>query len=277
MLILEKSVRNFYPERLSRNLPLVVGEQRNPTIIQIGDVKIGHGFKTVIAGPCTLESLEHTLSLGRRLKRSGISIFRGSVFKNRTSPYSFQGHGFEALSWHKEVKKQFNLLIETEITDAKQIETVADCVDIIRVGARNMHNSVLLQELGKIKKPIILKRSFGATIEEWLSAAEYLMYHGNEEIILCERGIRTFEPSTRFSLDFCGLARVLEITHLPVIIDPSHAAGSSSLVLPLAKAALALGVHGLLIEVHDKPEAALCDGFQAITPDVLDLVISEIN
>ncbi|MEN9654277.1 MAG: phospho-2-dehydro-3-deoxyheptonate aldolase, partial [Chlamydiota bacterium] len=200
-----------------------------------------------------------------------------SAYKPRTSPYSFQGLGTQGLTFHKQAQQKHGLAIETEVLDVRDVDVVAAHVDLIRIGARNMQHFPLLKEMGRITKPVLLKRGFGSTIDEWLMSAEYILSHGNPNVILCERGIRTFEPSTRATLDISSIAVLRERTHLPVIADPSHAAGKKNFVAPLAKAALAAGADGLLIEVHHDPESALCDGSQAINLEEFARLLDELD
>lgn len=236
------------------------------TKIKIKDVEIGGKEVVLMAGPCAIESEEQLLSIAKEMKDTGIKVLRGSAFKPRTSPYSFQGMGREGLKIHKRVQKEHGLLIETEVMDVRDVEIVAEYMDIVRVGARNMQNFDLLKEVGKCGKPVILKRGISATIEEWLMSAEYIMAHGNHEVILCERGIRTFENMTRSTLDLSSVAVVKTLSHLPVIVDPSHAAGRKDIIPGLSKASVAIGADGLLIEVHHDPKGAKCDGKQALLP-----------
>ncbi|WP_213318620.1 3-deoxy-7-phosphoheptulonate synthase [Chlamydiifrater volucris] len=220
----------------------------------------------IIAGPCALESYEQTLEIALAVKAAGAKIFRGSAYKPRTSPYSFQGRGKEALLWHKKAQAVHGLLTETEVTCPRLTELCAEHVDILRVGMRNMQNFSLLEEVGKTGRPVILKRGASSTLKEWLLAAEYILKENNSgPVILCERGIRTFETSMRYTLDFGTALIAKEISCLPVIIDPSHAAGHRRWVLPLAQAALSLGIDGIMIEVHPHPERALSDSQQQIT------------
>nr|WP_034734209.1 3-deoxy-7-phosphoheptulonate synthase [Chlamydia gallinacea] len=236
------------------------------------------GMPLLIAGPCTLESYEHTLAIGLAVKEAGATVLRGSIRKPRTSPYTFQGWDREKVSWHKEAQRVHGLLTETEVLDVRDVEITAEHVDILRIGARNMQNFTLLQEVSRAHRPVILKRHPSATIEEWLSAAEYILNSPTcPGVILCERGIRSFETSTRYTLDLNTLALLKEISPLPIIADPSHASGKRSLVAPLAKAAMAAGADGLIIEVHESPERALCDGKQHITPQELKELFSSIR
>ena len=243
-------------------------------VVDVKGIKIGGNNPLVfIAGPCTIESKEKAEEITKAVKNSGANIFRGGSYKLRTSPYSFQGLGNAAL----DILKDLDMPTVSEITSIEQIPYFEKCVDIIQVGARNMHNYELLKALGKSNKPIILKRGFDSTIEEWLYAAEYIILGGNKNVILCERGIRTFTNETRFTLDLGAVTYVKKLSRLPVIVDPSHAAGKSSLVKPLALAAISAGADGLIIEVDTNPEKAISDGEQAITPEVLKEIIDESN
>lgn len=233
------------------------------TTVKVGNVSIGEGFFTVIAGPCSVESTEQILEIAKSVQLSGATIMRGGVFKPRTSPYAFQGLQEEGLKMLIAAKKATGLPIITEIMNQTQI-ALMDEVDIIQIGARNMQNFDLLKEVGKCRKPILLKRGLSNTIEELLMSAEYIMSEGNEQVILCERGIRTFETMTRNTLDLSAIPLLKQKSHLPVIVDPSHAAGIRSLVAPLAKAAMAVGADGLMIEAHNDPARALCDGAQSL-------------
>ena len=237
------------------------------SVINVGGVEIGGRKIQVIAGPCSVETQEQVTDIAKSIKLGGASMLRGGAFKPRTSPYSFQGLKEVGLDYLKGAKKETGLPIVTEIMSPYMIERFVEDVDLIQVGARNMQNFELLKELGKTNKPILLKRGLAATIEEWLMAAEYIMSEGNENVILCERGIRTFETYTRNTLDVSAIPAVKKLSHLPVVVDPSHAAGMWWMVEPLAKAAVAVGADGLLIEVHNDPEAAWCDGAQSLKPD----------
>lgn len=236
------------------------------TIIDVRGVKIGGSNIVVMAGPCSVESYEQVDIIAREVKASGATILRGGAFKPRTSPYSYQGMGIEGLQILREIGDKYELPIVSELMDTDHIEDFVKYVDIIQVGARNMQNFALLKQLGKIKTPILLKRGFSNTIEEWLMSAEYIMSGGNENIILCERGIRTFEPYTRNTLDISTVPIVKKLSHLPVIIDPSHAAGMWDLVESLSLASIAAGADGLIIEVHHEPEKAMSDGAQSLKP-----------
>jgi len=237
-----------------------------PTLIPLGnDVIIGGKSLILMAGPCAIESEEQLITTGLALREHGVEVLRASAFKPRTSPYSFQGLGKEGLEMHRRAKLIHGLLIESEVMDPRDVEKSAEILDVLRVGARNMSNFDLLKELGGCRKPVILKRGIAATVDEWLLAAEYLLYHGNPRVILCERGIRTFETATRYTLDLSSVPVLKSRTHLPVIVDPSHAAGKASLVPALARAAVAVGCHGLLIEVHCNPASSTCDAEQALS------------
>lgn len=239
------------------------------TVIPVGDTLIGGKELTIIAGPCTVESEEQMLRTAQAVKKCGATLLRGGAFKARTSPYSFQGMGPAGLSILARAGHQVGLPVISEITDSSQLPWFED-VDVIQVGARNMQNYSLLKELGRQDKPVLLKRGMSATYEEWLMSAEYIMAEGNEQVILCERGIRTFETETRNTLDLTAVPVLKHRTHLPVIVDPSHGTGKASLVPAMAKAAVAAGAHGVMIEVHPDPDSALCDGGQSITPGELE-------
>ena len=246
------------------------------TVISVGNVKIGGGNFVLMAGPCSVESREQLCSIAESVKGAGAQIFRGGAFKPRTSPYAFQGLRSYGISLMLEAKKETGLPIITEIMDLSQL-SLFDEVDIIQVGARNMQNFELLKELGKIKKPVLLKRGLSATIQELLMSAEYIMAGGNNDVILCERGIRTFETATRNTLDLSAIPVLKELTHLPVVIDPSHSTGIARYVKPMSLAAVAAGADGLIIEVHNDPAHALCDGQQSLTPNAFYELSSQIN
>src|SRR5213593_2446264 len=234
------------------------------TLVEVRGRRVGDGFFGLIAGPCTVETREQTLETARAVAASGASMLRGGAFKPRTSPYTFQGLGEEALDILQEAREETGLPVVTELMDPRHVEAVLDAADVIQIGARNMQNFMLLAEVGRADKPILLKRGPSASVEELLMAAEYVARQGNERIILCERGIKTFERTTRYTLDLGSVAVLKHETHLPVIVDPSHAAGRRDLVLPLARAAAAVGADGIMVEVHPRPEEALCDGPQQI-------------
>ena len=248
----------------------------NDTIVEIGNVKIGGGHFAVIAGPCSIETEEQIIECATAVKNSGADILRGGAFKPRTSPYAFQGLKDEGIRLLLKAKETTGLPIITEIMNTRALDLFAD-VDIIQVGARNMQNFDLLQELGKTKKPILLKRGLANTLQELLMSAEYIMSEGNENVILCERGIRSFETYTRNTLDLSAVPVLHELTHLPVVVDPSHATGKSRLVPPMAAAAVAAGADGIMVEVHNNPSCALCDGAQSLTPAQFDELNKRIH
>lgn len=247
------------------------------TIIEVNGVKIGGGNIVVMSGPCSVESREQIISVAKSVKEAGSQILRGGAYKPRTSPYAFQGLELEGLELLKEARAETGMPIVTEIMSSDLVDKFAQDVDIIQVGARNMQNFDLLKKLGKIDKPILLKRGMSATIEELLMSAEYIMAGGNNKVILCERGIRTFEKYTRNTLDISAVPVLKKLTHLPVIVDPSHATGKYWLVDPLAKAAIAAGADGLMIEVHNNPSCALCDGPQSLKPEKFKKLMDELK
>jgi len=240
--------------------------KKEPTIIDVAGVKIGGKKLVIMAGPCAVERLELTVGSAHEGKAAGASILRGGAYKPRTSPYSFQGLGREGLDYLLEAKRQTGLPVVSEILDTRDIELFLEKADIIQIGARNMQNFELLKEVGAYDKPVLLKRGLSATIKEFLLSAEYIMSRGNRNVMLCERGIRTFETQYRNTLDLAAIPTLKELSHLPVIVDPSHATGKWQLVAPMSKAAIAAGADGLLIEVHSNPECALCDGEESIKP-----------
>ena len=246
------------------------------TVVNVGGVSVGGGNFQIIAGPCSVESEEQIVYVAKRVKAAGATMLRGGAFKPRTSPYSFQGLHNEGLRLLSIAKKETGLPIVTEIMDANHIPMFED-VDLIQVGARNMQNFELLKELGQIRKPILLKRGLANTMEELLMSAEYIMAGGNNQVILCERGIRTFETYTRNTLDISAIPILKSRSHLPVIVDPSHAAGKSKLVKPLSMASVAAGVDGLIIEVHNDPPHAMCDGQQSLTPEAFEDVVKQVS
>ena len=245
------------------------------TIIDAGGVKIGDGNFCMIAGPCSVESREQIIEIAKSVKNSGASLLRGGAFKPRTSPYDFQGLKADGIELLEEAKKETGMPIVTEIMNANHLPLFEN-VDIIQVGARNMQNFELLKELGKTNKPILLKRGLANTMKEFLMSAEYIMSEGNQNVILCERGIRTFETYTRNTLDISAVPMLKELTHLPVVVDPSHATGVAKLVKPMAMAAAAAGADGIMIEVHNDPVHALCDGAQSLTPEQFDEVAKKV-
>ena len=247
------------------------------SVIDVAGVKIGGRRLQVMAGPCSVESREQVISVAKSVKLGGATLLRGGAFKPRTSPYSFQGMGLSGLDLLLEAKKETGLPVVTEIMSTDVLDRFERDVDLIQVGARNMQNFALLKALGKTKKPILLKRGLAATVEEWIMSAEYIMAGGNDNVILCERGIRTFENYTRNTLDLSAICAAKKLSHLPVIVDPSHAAGLWWMVEPLAKAAVAVGADGLLIEVHNDPEHALCDGAQSLKPERFAHLMGELK
>ena len=258
----KKANRKFHPE---------------DTVVTVGSAKIGGGSFSVIAGPCSVESEAQICEVAEDVKRSGAALLRGGAFKPRTSPYSFQGMGTAGLELLLEAKKKTGLPIVTEIMDPRMAELFEEEVDVVQVGARNMQNFELLKEVGKMSKPILLKRGLSNTYEEWIMSAEYIMASGNENVILCERGVRTFETYTRNTLDVSAIPAVKQMSHLPVIVDPSHAAGMYWMVEPLALAAVAAGADGLIIEVHNDPAHAKCDGQQSLTPQKFDALMHKVS
>lgn len=259
--------------------PFVLASKKDPsqnTIIKVNtdskEVLIGQGYCTLIAGPCAVEDEDSYINLAVFLKENGAQILRGGLFKPRTSPYSFRGLGRKGLDILVEARRTTGLPIVTEIMDVRDLEVMHDAVDILQVGSRNMQNYSLLDELGKLNKPVLLKRGLSATIEEWLLAAEYILNGGNQKVILCERGIRTFEPYTRNTVDIGAVALVKHLSHLPVIVDPSHATGKWEMVIPVAKAAVAAGADGVMVEVHQDPDKALSDGKQSLNKENFKLL-----
>lgn len=247
------------------------------TVVKVGEKTIGGSKLAIMAGPCSVESEEQIITIAKQVKESGAGFLRGGAFKPRTSPYSFQGLKMEGLQLLKKAREVTGLPVVTEIMSTDMIDEFVEDVDIIQVGARNMQNFELLKELGKIRKPILLKRGLSATIEELLMSAEYIMSEGNENVILCERGIRTFETYTRNTLDLSAIPAIKRLSHLPVIVDPSHAAGIWWMVEPLAKAAVAVGADGLIIEVHNDPANARCDGQQSIRPEKFKSLMKDLT
>ena len=254
--------RNFHPE---------------DTIVDVGGVKVGGRQIVVMAGPCSVESMEQLREAAKAVKAGGAQFLRGGAFKPRTSPYDFQGLAEDGLKMLRQAADEEGLKVVTEIVDKDDLELVGKYADLYQVGARNMQNFQLLKALGKTDKPVMLKRGLSATISEWLNAAEYIMAGGNEQVILCERGIRTYETFTRNTLDLSAVAAVKELSHLPIIVDPSHGTGRWQMVKPMARAAVAAGCDGLIIEVHPHPEVALSDGDQSLTPKNFDLLMSELG
>lgn len=247
------------------------------TVVKIGDQTIGGKKLAIIAGPCSVESEEQIIGVAKDVKRMGAQFLRGGAFKPRTSPYAFQGLQYEGLELLKMAREETGLPIVSELMSPSDIERFVEDVDVIQVGARNMQNFDLLKQLGQIRKPVLLKRGLSATIEEWLMAAEYILAGGNENVILCERGIRTFENYTRNTLDLSAIPAVKKLSHLPVLVDPSHSAGKWWMVESLSKAAVAVGADGLIIEVHNDPANALCDGQQSLKPKVFEKLMPQLK
>lgn len=241
--------------------------QQEDTIVEVNSEKFGANHIGLIAGPCTIESEEQIFACAKEMADAGVKIIRGGAFKPRTSPYSFQGLGLEGLKLIRSAADKYNLAVTSEVMEISQIPMFLDYVDILQVGARNMQNFNLLKELSKINKPVILKRGLSATINEWLMAAEYILAGGNRQVILCERGIRTFEVATRNTLDLCAIPVIKKLSHLPIIVDPSHGTGLRDKVVPMSLASVAAGCDGLIIEVHNNPDCALCDGAQSLYPE----------
>lgn len=247
------------------------------TVVKVGDVRIGGDEVVVIAGPCSAETEEQVRATATAVKRAGAKIFRGGAFKPRSSPYSFQGLGEEGLRLLREASSAEGLALVSEVMDASQIPLIEQYCDMFQVGARNMQNFTLLRELGRMRKPVLLKRGISATIEEWLLSAEYVLSGGNTDVVLCERGIRTFETATRNTFDVSAIPVVKKLSHLPIIGDPSHGAGRRDMVAPMARAAVAAGADGLIIEVHCEPDRALSDGAQSMFPGQFDRLMAELR
>jgi 3-deoxy-7-phosphoheptulonate synthase len=246
-------------------IKLTALNEKERTVVYVGDAAIGEGF-CVIAGPCSVENEKQTIETARAVKEAGADMMRGGAFKPRTSPYAFQGLGLKGLKILKKAREETGLPIVTEVIDTRDVPWVCEYADVLQIGARNMQNFSLLKEVGKMQKPVLLKRGMNSTIEEWLNCAEYILDGGNPDVILCERGIRTFENYTRNTLDISAVPSLKELTHLPVIIDPSHASGRASLISPLSLAAVAAGADGIIVEVHINPSEAICDKEQTLSP-----------
>jgi 3-deoxy-7-phosphoheptulonate synthase len=248
-----------------------------PTVVEVDGRRVGGSEFSLIAGPCTVESREQLLTTAEAVKECGASMLRGGAYKPRTSPYSFQGLGGEGLRLLAEAKAETGLPIVTELMDQRDLDAVLEVADVIQVGARNMQNYSLLAEIGRSGRPVLLKRGLAAQIEELLMAAEYVLKEGNDQVMLCERGIRTFETATRFTLDIMAIPVLKELSHLPVVVDPSHAAGKRDLVLPLSLAAAAAGADGIIVEVHNDPDAAICDGPQAVPTEAFGEYVDQVR
>ena len=246
------------------------------TVVNLDGLELGGKDFVIIAGPCSVENEEQIMEIAKKLSLMGIKVMRASAFKPRTSPYSFQGLGIKGLKLLKKAKEKTGLLVESEVMDVRDVKVAEDYLDVLRIGARNMQNFDLLKEVGKIDKPVILKRGMSAKIKEWIMAAEYILSRGNKKVIFCERGIRTFETTYRNTLDISAVPYLKNKTHLPVIVDPSHASGKRNLIVPLSKAAVAAGADGLLVEVHPHPEEALSDGAQSLDPDEFGKLLKEL-
>ncbi len=261
-----------------KNLKLttIKGKTQERTRIKVRDLTIGEGF-TVIAGPCSIESEEQTLETAQKVKEAGADIIRGGAFKPRTSPYSFQGLGIKGLQILEKAGKETGLPVVTEVLDPRDVSWVCEYVDILQVGTRNMQNFSLLKEVGKAGKPVLLKRGMFSTLSEWLSCAEYVLAEGNPNVILCERGIRTFESYTRNTLDLAVVPSIKEVSHLPVIVDPSHGTGRLSLIEQMSLASVAAGADGVMVEVHRNPAEALCDGDQSLTPQMFTRMMKKLR
>jgi 3-deoxy-7-phosphoheptulonate synthase len=259
-----------------KDLKLASLQDRKKTIVEVGEVRVGEGF-TVIAGPCSVETEEQVLETAYAVKESGANMLRGGAFKPRTSPYDYQGLGLKGLKILAKAREKTGLPIVTEVIDTRDVSWVAEYVDILQIGSRNMQNFSLLKEVGRADKPVLLKRGMYSTISEWLHCAEYILNEGNPNVILCERGIRTFESYTRNTLDLSAVAVVRTLTHLPVIVDPTHSTGRVELIEPMSLAAVACQADGLMVEVHCNPKEALCDKDQALTPPQFKMIMKKIT
>ncbi len=259
-----------------KNLKLASRDEVRQTVIAVGEAAFGRDF-VVIAGPCSVESERQTIETARAVKAAGADMMRGGAFKPRTSPYSFQGLGLQGLKILNKAKEETGLPIVTEVLDPRDVSWVAEFADVLQIGTRNMQNFSLLKEVGKVKRPVLLKRGMFSTLEEWLNCAEYILSEGNPDVILCERGIRTFENYTRNTLDLSAVPAIKELTHLPIVIDPTHSTGRLSLIAPMSLAAVPAGADGLLIEVHHNPGEALCDADQALTPDRFEALMRQLR
>ncbi|MCK5484896.1 MAG: 3-deoxy-7-phosphoheptulonate synthase [Desulfobacterales bacterium] len=259
-----------------KNLKLVSQETEQRTVVKVCGVEIGRDF-VVIAGPCSVESEKQLLETARAVKAAGADMLRGGAFKPRTSPYDFQGLGIQGLKILEKAKQETGLPIVTEVVDPRDVSWVAEFADVLQIGTRNMQNFSLLKEVGRAGRPVLLKRGMHSTLVEWLNCAEYILSEGNPDVILCERGIRTFETYTRNTLDLSAVPAIKELSHLPIIIDPTHSTGRLSLIASMSMAAVAAGADGMIIEVHHKPEEALCDADQALTPDIFSSIMKRLR
>ena len=275
--ILYSYAKVSYGEKM-KNLKLtsIEGKAVKRTIIKVGDIRIGEEF-AVIAGPCSVESEEQTIETAQRVKEAGADMLRGGAFKPRSSPYSFQDLGIKGLRILEKASKETGLPVVTEVLDPRDVSWVCEYVDILQVGTRNMQNFSLLKEVGKAGKPVLLKRGMYSTLKEWLNCAEYVLAEGNPNVILCERGIRSFESYTRNTLDLAIVPSVKEVSHLPVFVDPSHGTGRLSLIEPMSIASMASGADGIMVEVHRNPSEALCDGDQSLSPDMFETMMSKLR
>lgn len=251
--------------------------KQEDTIVSVGGVKVGNGHMTIIAGPCAVESEEQAITIAQKVKAAGADMFRGGAFKPRTSPYAFQGLGLAGLKILEKVRKETGLPVVTEVVDITTFDQVEESADLVQIGTRNMQNFSLLKRAGASKRPILLKRGMAATIEEWLMAAEYILAEGNSQVILCERGVRTFVNHSRNTLDLSAVPVVKTESHLPIIIDPSHAAGKRDQVIPLSRAAVAVESHGIIVEVHHDPGKALSDGAQSLYPEQFEQLCMQVK
>jgi 3-deoxy-7-phosphoheptulonate synthase len=259
-----------------KNLKLTSIDKTARTVVRISDATLGEGF-SVIAGPCSVESEAQMLETAAAVKNAGADMLRGGAFKPRTSPYSFQGLGLEGLKILARAREETGLPVVTEVIDPRDVSWVAEFADMLQIGTRNMQNFALLKEVGKAGRPVLLKRGMYSTLEEWLNCAEYILSEGNPDVILCERGIRTFERYTRNTLDLSAVPAIRELTHLPIIVDPTHSTGRATLVEPMSLAALAAGADGIMVEVHSRPEEALCDADQALTPAQFSQIMNRLR
>jgi 3-deoxy-7-phosphoheptulonate synthase len=257
-------------------LTSINGEKDKRTLITVDNVKVGKDF-VVIGGPCSVESEEQTLETARKVKEAGGNMLRGGAFKPRTSPYDFQGLGLQGLKILERAKKETGLPVVTEVTDPRDVSWVCEYADVLQIGTRNMQNYSLLKEVGKVNRPVLLKRGMYSTLKEWLNCAEYILAEGNPDVILCERGIRTHETYTRNTLDLSIVPSVKEVSHLPIIVDPSHGTGRLSLIESMCLASLAAGADGIMVEVHYKPEEALCDKDQAMPPEMFSGLVKKLR
>ena len=259
-----------------KNLKLASRENARRTVINVSGIKVGQDF-VVIGGPCSVESEEQTIETARAVKAAGADMLRGGAFKPRTSPYSFQGLGLRGLKILEKARQETGLPIVTEVLDPRDVSWVAEFADVLQIGTRNMQNFSLLKEVGRSGRPVLLKRGMYSTLEEWLNCAEYILSEGNPNVILCERGIRTFETYTRNTLDLSAVPAIKELSHLPIIIDPTHSTGRLSLIASMSMASVAAGADGIIVEVHTKPEEALCDADQALTPDIFSNMMKRLR